>query len=312
MGASPRGIQELLRDLKKGRQIHLLIAPAAWKLLDTLPQVLGFFRSLGVRSFHQVLPYADITLWAYSKFLSGNPGGSFICSACVGIREGLEKNNLDRFLMPVYSPLLCAARYLGGYRGLEGNFAFLSPCMLKEKEFVLPGGEELVSYNITIKALKDFMAGREDELSRCPPLLPETDPLCPGLTLGRSNTISGSLSCLFPGKKFEIRQGPAETRTELTRQSMPTDTVVEAYACRGGCSLGSGTGRAAQEAVPEICLSGTESPGAANAVSKLFKHFDQVLDLSDFCFSPQRPIEYPAAAAALGLRMKAISSALRE
>jgi hypothetical protein len=312
MGLSPRGIQELLKDLKKDHPVHLLIAPAALKLLDKLPQVLGFFRSLGVRSFHQVLPYADITLWAYSKFLSENPGGSFICSACVGIREGLQRNNLDRFLIPVYSPLLCGAKYLRRYRGLEGGFAFLSPCNLKEKEFVLPNGEELVSYNITIKALKEFLAHREDELSCYPPLLPEKDPLCPGLTLGLSNTISGSLSCLFPEKKFEIRQGPAEIRAGLTRQGMPADTVLEAYACRGGCSFGSGTGRAPQKAEPGICLSGTEFPGAADAVSKLFKHFDQVLNLSDFCFSPQRPVEYPAAAAALGLRMKAISSASRE
>jgi iron only hydrogenase large subunit-like protein len=272
------GISRLLRDLRDGVPVHILIAPAALQLLEQLPQILGMFQQLGIRSFHQVLPYADITLWAYSRVLAENPERAFVCSACVGIR--CLSQNPCASLMPVYSPLLCAARYLRTYQRMEGSFAFISPCVLKEKEFILENGEELVSYNITIAQLKKFLSMHDDELSRYPSLSAEANSFCPGLTLTVSGTISAALSCLFPEKVFEISQGLSETKKCWTQAR--SNVVLEAYACRGGCCYGTGTGRKAQKTAP---LSKTAIPGAREAVSKLFKSYDQKLKLSDFCFS---------------------------
>ncbi|MDR1636051.1 MAG: hypothetical protein LBR93_01805 [Treponema sp.] len=288
------GLETLLRDLRRGRPIRMLIAPAAFKLLGNLDKVLGFFRRLGVRSFHPVLPYADITLWAYFTLLKES-GGLFVCSACAGLNLCLRERD-PCCLAPVYSPLLCAARYLRTYRFLDGDFAFLSPCQLKEKEFVTPEGENLVRYNVTIRELAGFTAPGDPELSPCPALKPEQDDFCPGLTLAASGSVGGALGALLPGKKFVVKRGLAETVSWLRGQDSHSNTVLEAYACPGGCLYGSGTGQKSK------APAGTESPepggGQAaarqraehtEALRRLFDRYTRELRFADFCYPSHLP-----------------------
>jgi hypothetical protein len=282
-----KGLETLLRDLRRGRAVRMLIAPAAFKLLGNLDKILGFFRRLGVLSFHPVLPYADITLWAYFTLLKEMREELFVCSACVGLNLYLRERGLC-YPAPVYSPLLCSARYLRNYRRLEGDFAFLSPCQLKEKEFVTREGESLVRYNVTIRELAAFMA-KELELSPYPAVKPETDDFCPGLTLAASGSVGNVLGALLPEKEFVVKRGLAETASWLRGRDSPRNIVLEAYACPGGCLYGSGTGQKSG------AFAGTESsePGGgaaasqraehAEALRRLFARYSRELCITDFC-----------------------------
>jgi iron only hydrogenase large subunit-like protein len=294
-----RGLEALLGDLRQGRAVRMLVAPAAFKLLGNLENILGFFRHLGVRSFHPVLPYADITLWAYFTLLGETRGKLFICSACAGLNSYLREPDYPYYLAPVYSPLLCTARYLRNYRRLEGDFAFLSPCRLKEKEFVTREGENLVRYNITIRELGAFLAKEALELSLYPALKPEPDDFCPGLTLAASGSVGGVLGALLPEKEFVVKQGLAETASWLRGQDPFQDTVLEAYACPGGCLYGSGTGQtnnAAGSAETKGSGDGRALPQApeyTEALRRLFARYARELRITDFCHSVE-PSRRPA------------------
>jgi iron only hydrogenase large subunit-like protein len=187
------------------------------------------------------LPYADITLWAYFTLLKEARQEPFVCSACVGLNLYLKERAFPCYLAPVYSPLLCAARYLRNYRRLEGDFAFVSPCHLKEKEFFTREGERLIRYNITIGELRDFAGKVESWLAKCPAIKPEQDDFCPGLGLASAGSVGGVLGPLFPEKKFALTQGLPQTVSLLCEGSLRGDAVLEAYACPGGCLYGSGT-----------------------------------------------------------------------
>jgi iron only hydrogenase large subunit-like protein len=282
------GLETLLRDLRQGRAVRMLVAPAAFKLLGNLEKILGFFRRLGVLSFHPVLPYADITLWAYFTLL-GETGGLFVCSACVGLNRCLRELERQDYLAPVYSPLLCTARYLGTYRRLEGDFAFLSPCRLKEKEFVTLEGENLVRYNITIRELGGFINKGDIDLSPCPAVKPEADDFCPGLTLASSGSVGGVLGALLPEKEFVVKQGLAETVSWLREKDSRSNIVLEGYACPGGCLYGSGTGWKSASAGTEYAETGGRRTGArqtaehTEAVRRLFARYTQDLCVDDVC-----------------------------
>jgi hypothetical protein len=269
----------------------MLIAPAAFKLLENPERILGFFRQMGVRSFHPVLPYADITLWAYFTLLKERRGEPFVCSACVGLNLYLRERDFPCYLAPVYSPLLCTARYLKDYRRLEGDFAFLSPCCLKEKEFVTREGENLIRYNITIRELGDFTGRGDIDLARCPAVKPEQDDFCPGLGLAAAGSIGGALGPLLPEKEFVVTQGLPQTASWLREGASRRDTVLEAYACPGGCLYGSGTGQKnkAASAITDHPKPGGGQAAAhetaryAEALGRLFARYTRELRISDFC-----------------------------
>ncbi|MDR0623036.1 MAG: hypothetical protein LBG10_01230, partial [Treponema sp.] len=164
-------IPRFLADLKRGLPIRMLIAPAAPFAFERFPQVLGYLHSLGVKAFYPVLPYADITVWAYYKILKEKPETKLIASACVGMNRYIQKHQdaYAGYLCSVFSPLLCTARYLKTYCGLEEPLAFLSPCLLKKNEFVTQNREELVRYNITIKDLHTWLAAGAVDLRRYEP-----------------------------------------------------------------------------------------------------------------------------------------------
>jgi iron only hydrogenase large subunit-like protein len=151
----------------------MLIAPAAPLIFENFPRVLGYLHSLGVKAFYPVLPYADITVWAYYRILKEKSETKLIASACAGMNRYLQKHRgtYTGSLCPVFSPLLCAARYLKTYRRLEEPLAFLSPCLLKKIEFTTKNHEELVRYNITIDALHTWLVaeGVDIPLELTPP-----------------------------------------------------------------------------------------------------------------------------------------------
>jgi iron only hydrogenase large subunit-like protein len=283
-------LTSFLGDLKAGLPVRMLIAPAAFAAFEDFPRVLGYLHSLGVKAFYPVLPYADITVWAYYRILKENPEAKLIASACIGMNRYLREHRKEYagYLCPVFSPLLCTARYLRSYRRLEGPFAFLSPCLLKKNEFTTNSREELVSYNITIDVLHTRLAAEGIDLRRYEPCLEEREANGQGLTLAAFGGIGKALESLLPDMSCHVEQGLGNAasyllNTEDFRSPCSRAVLFEPYACKGGCAHGSGVGSRRVSGDTNFLSRGEKAD--PQRIRSLFSHYDETLKLEDFCHS---------------------------
>lgn len=148
--------EQFLADLSRGEKISILYAPA---LIANYPQnyryILGTLQQMGVRRVINVAFGADITTWAYIQYIQKNnfQGGiSQPCPAVVRYIENFIPELLPK-LMPIHSPMLCAAIYARKYMGISDKLAFLSPCIAKKAEITDPNTHGFVHYNVTFDHL---------------------------------------------------------------------------------------------------------------------------------------------------------------
>jgi iron only hydrogenase large subunit-like protein len=217
-----------------------------------------------------------------------------ISSACAGMNRYLNEHPGEwaGYLCPVFSPLLCAARYLKTYRLIQGPFAFLSPCILKKGEFITENQEELVRYNITIEGLNNWLNHSGIDIQQYDPHPLETDHNGKGLTLAAFGGIGKVLAALVPDINCQVEQGTGNAAARLVKNREFGETqgravFFEPYACIGGCANGPGLGKYRGPVDPDFCKSG-ETADLENIFS-LFSHYDDTLRLKDFC----RPISPP-------------------
>lgn len=148
--------ERFLADLRRGESISILYAPA---LIANYPQnyryILGTLQQMGAKRVINVAFGADITTWAYIQYIQKNnfQGGiSQPCPAVVRYIENFIPELLPK-LMPIHSPMLCAAIYARKYMGISDKFAFLSPCIAKKAEIMDPNTHGFVQYNVTFDHL---------------------------------------------------------------------------------------------------------------------------------------------------------------
>jgi iron only hydrogenase large subunit-like protein len=280
-------LPRFLGDLKTGLPVRMLIAPAAPFAFEHFPRVLGYLHSLGVEAFYPVLPYADIMVWAYYKTLKERPGTRLIASACVGMNRYIQKHQELHagYLCSVFSPLLCAARYLKTYCRLDEPLAFLSPCLLKKNEFVTKNREELIRYNITIGGLYDWLAAGAVDLRQYEPFPQVTGQNGQGLTLAAFGSIGKVLAALLPGTEYHIEQGLGNAAAYLSKnrdfRDPQNSLVFEPYACEGGCANGPGVVNRRARGTPNFLT--RSEPQDLTRIYELFSQYDGCLNLEDFC-----------------------------
>ena len=148
--------ERFLADLSRGEKISILYAPA---LIANYPQnyryILGTLQQMGAHRVINVAFGADITTWAYIQYIQKNnfQGGiSQPCPAVVRYIENFIPELLPK-LMPIHSPMLCAAIYARKYMGISDKLAFLSPCIAKKAEITDPNTHGFVHYNVTFDHL---------------------------------------------------------------------------------------------------------------------------------------------------------------
>jgi iron only hydrogenase large subunit-like protein len=283
-------LTRFLRDLKVGLPVRMLIAPVASLVFENFPRLLGYLHSLGVRAFYPVLPYADITVWAYYRIFKANPKTKLISSACIGMNRYFKEHNGEYAgsLCPVFSPLLCTARYLKTYRRLEGLFAFLSPCLLKKDEFIIKNQEELIRYNITIGGMKAWLAAEAVDIRQYEPCPEEAEPNGKGLTVAAFGGIGAALAALLPDIRCHVEQGLGNAVSYLSESRDFRDTqnhamIFEPYTCKGGCAHGSGIGSSG--AFRETNFLTAAGQADINNILTLFSYYDEILKPEDFCHS---------------------------
>ena len=241
-------VERFFDDLKKGVKISVLIAPA---FLANYPReyekYLGMLKKLGVNRFISVSFGADITTWGYIKYITENKfygGISQPCPAVVGFIERYTPELIPK-LMPVQSPMMCAAIYLNKYMHVSDKLAFISPCIAKKNEIDDPNNKGYVSYNLTFKHLVEYL--KKNPVSGATPYKDEIE-----YGLGSIYPMPGGLKenvYWLLGEDALVRQMEGEHHMyeylqhnkELLKCGRSSYLFVDALNCTSGCLYGTGT-----------------------------------------------------------------------
>ena len=245
--------ERFFADLKKGEPISVLIAPA---FIANYPReyesVLGGLKKCGVKRFISISFGADITTWAYIKYITENNylgGISQPCPAVVGYIERYMPELLPK-LFPVHSPMMCGAVYARKEMGVKEKLAFISPCIAKKMEIDDPNNKGYINYNVTFDHLMKYV--RENHISGTP----VTDEIEYGL--GAIYPMPGGLKdnvYWLLGEGVFIRQIEGEKRMyhflrenkdRIIKNKTPF-LFIDALNCESGCICGTATDPALSE-----------------------------------------------------------------
>ncbi|HHT48938.1 MAG TPA: 4Fe-4S dicluster domain-containing protein [Firmicutes bacterium] len=290
--------ERFFQDLQQGKEISVLVAPAARANFPEYKRVIGYLKEAGAHLVYDVSFGADITVWAYLKVMAEKGVSSIIAQPCPVIVNYVEKHNpvLLDYLAPVHSPMLCAAIYLRKYQGCRDRLAFLSPCIGKSDEIRDTNTEKIVTYNVTFKKLNAYLTMKGINLNE----YPEREFDDPGCGLGYVFPRPGGLreNVQAIAGKIWIRQVEGqeeayhylhEYRRRLERgKKLPP--LVDILNCPYGCNKGTGTNQEvdlddidlAMEAFAQEKSADEKSRKLKNSSAKLFKIFNKELKLDDF------------------------------
>lgn len=233
-------------DLKKGEKISLLLAPAfAANYPREYRDILGGLKKLGVNRIISVSFGADITTWAYIKYIKEHKFYGGISQPCPAVVNYIERYlpELLGKLMPVQSPMMCAAIYAKKYMGITDKLAFISPCIAKKSEMEDENNKGYVSYNVTFEHLMEYVRRHNIKGE------PAADEIEYGL--GSIYPTPGGLKenvYWFLGEEIFVRQIEGEGHTYkfledykkrvLGNKELPF--MVDALNCSQGCIYGTG------------------------------------------------------------------------
>ena len=241
-------VERFFDDLKKGVKISVLIAPA---FLANYPReyekYLGMLKKLGVNRFISVSFGADITTWGYIKYITENNYMGSIsqpCPAVVGYIERYTPELLPK-LMPVQSPMMCAAIYVNKYMKVSDKLAFISPCIAKKNEIDDPNNHGIVSYNLTFAHLVEYL--KANPVSGATPYKDEIE-----YGLGSIYPMPGGLKenvYWLLGEDALVRQMEGEhhmyeylrRNSDKLKCGRTPYLFVDALNCTNGCLYGTGT-----------------------------------------------------------------------
>ena len=241
-------VERFFDDLKKGTKISVLIAPAFLaNYRGEYEKYLGMLKKLGVNRFISVSFGADITTWGYIKYITERKfygGISQPCPAVVGFIERYVPELIPK-LMPVQSPMMCAAIYVSKYMKVTDKLAFISPCIAKKNEIDDPNNKGYVSYNLTFKHLVNYL--KEHPVSGASPYKDEIE-----YGLGSIYPMPGGLKenvYWLLGEDALVRQMEGEhhmyeylmRNKEVLKSGRNPYLFVDALNCTSGCLYGPGT-----------------------------------------------------------------------
>ncbi|MCL2248799.1 MAG: response regulator [Oscillospiraceae bacterium] len=249
-------LNEFLADLKCGKTVSVLVAPSFYlNYPEDYSKILGYLKSLGVKTFYSVGIGADITTWSCLNYLTNNNTPThlpttYISQPCPSIVRYIERHlpELLPNLMPVQSPLMSTAIYLKRYGGITDELAFLSPCVAKKDEIQSKRGLGLISHNITFATLMQHIKDQGVNLESYPCVEDEKGaglgifyPQPGGFKenmeyyLGRS---VGILQIEGERKAYSYLKTLAE-RTQNMDETMPA--LIDVLNCDLGCTYGTAT-----------------------------------------------------------------------
>ncbi|MGI6752247.1 MAG: [Fe-Fe] hydrogenase large subunit C-terminal domain-containing protein [Anaerovoracaceae bacterium] len=292
--------EKFFKDLKAGKKIALLVAPALRTNFDQYGQLLGLLRSMGATHLFDTSFGADICTWAYLRYMTENKVSGLISQPCPVIVNYIEHYATELLpkLAPIHSPAMCTAIYMKKYKNIPGDYAFISPCVSKQGEFQDKNTNGLVSYNVTYKKLKEYLERNRIDYRR----FPEDDFDNEQHGLGALYPMPGGLKEnveLYVDDAWihQVEGQPLSSHFlhdfagQMNRGENPF--LVDILNCQHGCNVGTGAlckeddglivGRRMNKAKKDVQKTVVKTKKNTNCIpGPPFNQFDRELRLDDF------------------------------
>ena len=234
--------EKLFEDLKNGESVSLVIAPAfEAKYPKEFKKILGILKTLGVKRILPVALGADICTWAYIKMIQEKGYTGYISTPCPVVVSYIEhwKPELISRLMPVKSPMMCAATYYRKVMGITDKLAFIGPCIGKRSE--IEKYPELIQYNITFPKLFDYVAEHdlkvEETFEGLDAGLGMYYPAPGGLADNVKWFLGDDVPVRIVSGKTYLYQRIDKTKYRFAANKIPY-ALIDALNCREGCIEG--------------------------------------------------------------------------
>jgi len=308
--------EEFFKDLANGKRISLLVAPAIrTNFIDTYENLFGFFKSKGVNQIYDVSYGADITTWAYLRYLDSGKTG-VISQPCPVIVNYIETRQpaLIPSLAPVHSPMVCMAIYAKKYKGINDEFAFISPCISKKDEITDPNSGRYIKYNVTFRKIEEYMKKNGISLSSYPRTPFDSDLAGLGGIYSKHGGLRENVE-FYLGKDVWVKQMEGETATyryldgytKRLKSGGVQPVLLDVLNCLHGCNTG--TGCTHNEEIIDIAersqhITKNKLLSNPDHLHALLKKFDEELNPSDFSrnYTSKKINSYPITPAELDAR----------
>lgn len=245
-----------LADLKKGKKYSVIVAPA---FIANYPKdykkIFGYLKQLGVVDIYPVSFGADITTWAYIKYIKQTGQTGLISQPCPAIVNYIEhyQPELIKQLMPIHSPMLCEAIYLKKYQNVSEDLVFLSPCIAKKDEITDSNTKGFVKYNVTFKKLMNEIRGKYVTAPECKETvaygLGSRYPH-PGGLKENVNFFLGSVPVL----QVEGEHEAYRFLDSYVNRTTDKPFLVDILNCQKGCLRGTGTDETIDDVAVELAI----------------------------------------------------------
>ncbi|MDD6794514.1 MAG: [Fe-Fe] hydrogenase large subunit C-terminal domain-containing protein [Clostridiaceae bacterium] len=283
-------IESFINDLKKGKNISILAAPSIRVNFKNYKKLFGYLKSLGCNIFYDVSVGADITTWAYIKYLKESRKKSIISQPCPAIVNYIEKVRPDMIedLIPIHSPLLCAAIYYKDYEKVSDDFAFLSPCIAKKDEIDAKETNGYVKYNVTFKKLKEYIERNHIDLDSFDEENFKEDNTF-GFLYSRPGGLSENIELI--DKDMWVRQiegqekvyGYLNTYKKRLESNESVPGIIDALNCEFGCNVGTAIGSEKVDVdYADNKYNSIKNKKKTKEIIKIQRIYDKKLKLNDF------------------------------
>lgn len=286
-------LEAFLEDLKRGRALSLIAAPAFKINYPDYKKFFGYLKSIGVQNIYDVSLGADITTWAYLKAIKQYHLDSVIAQPCPAVVNYIQKYRHDLIpnLAPVQSPMMCTAIYLKKYMKVKEDLVFLSPCIAKISEIRDPNTYDYIKYNVTFKKLEDYVKLNNIDINS----FNEADYSIAAYSLGEIYSTPGGLKenvYLYDRSAFIKQVEGADAAYKYIEEYASRKAsgkvlplLVDILNCPNGCNIGSATSKSTDITDVELATSALRNKKTGRYKAnpkKLLKLFDSKLKLSDF------------------------------
>jgi Na+-translocating ferredoxin:NAD+ oxidoreductase RNF subunit RnfB len=243
---------EFLAELKAGRTVSVMAAPAIRHNFPDYKNLFGWLKSIGVARFFDVSFGADITTWGYLRHIAENGVGTVVAQPCPAIVNYIEKYQPEVIprLSPVHSPMGCLAVWLRKYAKVPEKLAFLSPCIAKWDEINDPDGGRMIQYNVTYAKLRQHLQEHKIDLAAYPEVDFDNKPTAGlGLVYSRPGGLRENVARYTDDAWVKQVEGTElayhylRSYGKRVKAGKPVPLLVDVLNCEFGCNLGTGTDR---------------------------------------------------------------------
>jgi iron only hydrogenase large subunit-like protein/predicted nucleic acid-binding Zn-ribbon protein len=287
--------EQFFKDLQSGRKMSVIFAPALKTNYGNWKKVVGYLKSKGVNKVYDTSFGAEITTWAYLKFITASSQTGWISQPCPVVVNLVEMYfpELIPKLVPIHSPMHCTAVYMRKYANIADDLVFLSPCIAKGDEI---HRRNIMKHNVTYKNFFDYLKNNNINWQNAPEA--EPDNIAP--ELGSFYPIPGGLREnveFMTNRKAWVRQIEGtedlykylEQYGERVKGNRDLPLLIDALNCMRGCNGGTGTDKNLKSDNVDFNVYkirqevyGGKAYNNKKHKYELFEKFDKELKLDDF------------------------------